>query len=212
MRVRLGVGEVITTILMNFVGIYLAAFMVVGPLQEARGVFNQTDPIADAARLPLLVEGTRLHLGFLLAVVLGVGMWATLRWTRIGFEIRAVGAAPGAARVAGMISPDRVVLISFLASGAIAGLAGGVEVAGVTFALYEGLSPGWGYTAIAVALLGGLHPIAVIGTGLLFGALEGGAAEMQRAAGIPSSWVTAVEALVILSVLAVDQVRRRQRA
>ena len=95
---------------------------------------------------------------------------------------------------------------------AIAGLAGGVEVAGVTFALYEGLSPGWGYTAIAVALLGGLHPIAVIGTGLLFGALEGGAAEMQRAAGIPSSWVTAVEALVILSVLAVDQVRRRQRA
>ena len=212
MRVRLGVGEVITTILMNFVGIYLAAFMVVGPLQEARGVFNQTDPIADAARLPLLVEGTRLHLGFLLAVMLGVGMWATLRWTRIGFEIRAVGAAPGAARVAGMISPDRVVLISFLASGAIAGLAGGVEVAGVTFALYEGLSPGWGYTAIAVALLGGLHPIAVIGTGLLFGALEGGAAEMQRAAGIPSSWVTAVEALVILSVLAVDQVRRRQRA
>ncbi len=212
MRVRLGIGEVITTILMNFVGIYLAAFMVVGPLQEARGVFNQTDPIAEAARLPLLVEGTRLHAGFLLAVLLGVGMWATLRWTRIGFEIRAVGTAPNAARVAGMISADRVVLISFLASGAIAGLAGGVQVAGVTFALYERLSPGWGYTAIAVALLGRLHPIAVIGTGVLFGALGGGAAEMQRSAGIPLSWVTAVEALVILSVLAVDQVRRRSSA
>jgi len=139
-------------------------------------------------------------------------MWAMFRWTRIGFEIRAVGAAPKAARIAGLIKTDRVVLLTFLASGAIAGLAGGVEVAGVTFALYEDLSPGWGYTAIAVALLGGLHPIAVLGTGLLFGALEGGAAEMQRAAGIPASWVSAVEALVILSVLAVDQVRRRANA
>jgi ABC-type uncharacterized transport system permease subunit len=212
MRVRLGIGEVITTILMNSVGIYLAAFMVVGPLQESRGVFNQTEAIAEAARLPLLVEGTRLHIGFLLALSLGVVIWATLRWTRIGFEIRAVGTAPNAARIAGMISPNRVVLISFLTSGAIAGLAGGIEVTGVTFVLYEGLSPNWGYTAIAVALLGGLHPIAVIGTGVLFGALEGGAAEMQRTAGIPSSWVIAVEALVILSVLAVDQIRRRSRA
>jgi simple sugar transport system permease protein len=212
MRVRLGIGEVITTILMNFVGIYLAAFMVVGPLQEARGVFNQTDQIAEAARLPLLMPGTRLHAGFLLALMLGAAMWAMFRWTHIGFEIRAVGVAPNAARIAGMIKGNRVVVITFLASGAIAGLAGGVEVAGVTFALYEGLSPGWGYTAIAVALLGGLHPIAVLGTGLLFGAIEAGAAEMQRTAGIPASWVTAVEALVILSVLAVDQLRRRSHA
>jgi len=212
MRVRLGTGEVITTILMNFVGIYLAAYMVVGPLQESRGVFSQTDAIAETARLPLLVSGTRLHSGFLLALLLGGAMWAMFRWTRTGFEIRVVGAAPKAARIAGLIKTDRVVLLTFLASGAIAGLAGGVEVAGVTFALYEDLSPGWGYTAIAVALLGGLHPIAVLGTGLLFGALEGGAAEMQRAAGIPASWVSAVEALVILSVLAVDQVRRRANA
>ena len=208
MKLRLGVGEVITTILMNFVGIYLAAYAVHGPLQEARGVFPQTDPIGESARLPLLVPGTRLHLGFAAAVLLAVGLWAVLRWTRAGFQLRTVGAAPEAARIAGRMNVERVTLWAFLGSGAIAGLAGGVEVAGVTFALYEGLSPGWGYTAIAVALLAGLHPGAVLLTGLLFGALEGGAGAMQRTAGIPAAWVTAVEALVILSVLAVGQVVR----
>jgi len=212
MKVRLGVGEVITTILMNFVGILLAAYVVRGPLQEARGIFPQTDPIADAARLPLLIPDTRLHAGFLIALLTGAALWATLRWTRLGFQIRAVGAAPEAARISGMISRDRVVLATFLASGAIAGLAGGVEVSGVTYALYENLSPGWGYTAIAVALLARLHPAAVVGTGLLFGALEAGAAAMQREAGIPLAWVGAVEAMVILFVLAADQIRRRYDA
>ena len=165
MRVRLGVGEVITTILMNFVGIYLAAWMVHGPMQESRGVFPQTDPIADAAR------------------------------------------------ISGRIDADRVLVMSFIASGAIAGLAGGVEVSGLTFALYEDLSPGWGYTAIAVALLAGLDPRGVIVTGLLFGALQAGAGAMQRDAGIPAAWVGVVEALVILAVLALDRVRRiRARA
>jgi simple sugar transport system permease protein len=87
-----------------------------------------------------------------------------------------------------------------------------VEVSGVTYALYENLSPGWGYTAIAVALLARLHPAAVVGTGLLFGALEAGAAAMQREAGIPLAWVGAVEAMVILFVLAADQIRRRYDA
>lgn len=209
LRFRMGVGEVITTILMNFVGIYLAAYVVHGPLQESRGVFPQTDPVAEAARLPTLVAGTRLHVGFLLAVLLAVLLWAFFRWTVAGFRIRAVGANPVAAAVAGRVEADAVALRAFLASGALAGLAGGVEVSGVTFALYEGLSPGWGYTAIAVALLAGLNPAGVLVAGILFGALEGGAGAMQREAGIPSAWVGAVEALVILSVLAVDQLRRR---
>lgn len=209
MKLRLGVGEVITTLLMNFVGINLAAYAVHGPLQEARGVFPQTDPIAVAARLPALVAGTRLHVGFLLAVVLAAVLWGVMRWTRAGFVLRSVGTSPGAAKVAGRMNAGRTVLVAFLASGALAGLAGGVEVSGVTFALYAGLSPGWGYTAIAVALLAGLHPGAVVVTGILFGALEGGAGSMQRVAGIPATWVIAVEALVILSVLAADQLRRR---
>ena len=210
MRLRLGVGEVITTILMNFVGIHLAAYAVHGPLQEPRGVFPQTDQIAAAARLPALLPGTRLHVGFALAVGLAVALSIMLRSTRLGFRIRAVGASAAAAAVSGRIDARRVVLVSFLGSGALAGLAGGVEVAGLTYALYEGLSPGWGYTAIAVALLGGLDPLAVLGTGLLFGALEAGAGAMQRDAGVPAVWVIAVQALIILAVLAMDQLRRRR--
>jgi len=210
MKLSLGVGEVITTILMNFVAIDLTAYAVRGPLQEARRVFPQTDPIAEVARLPTL-PGVRLHLGFAVAVALALALWGVLKWTRAGFAIRAVGASPEAARVSGRIDASRVTWAAFLSSGALAGLAGGVQVAGVTWALYEGLSPGWGYTAIAVALLAGLHPGGVLLAGVLFGALEGGAGAMQRSAGIPAAWVSAVEALAILSVLAVDQARRRVR-
>ena len=212
LRLRAGVGEVITTILMNFVAIHLAAWMVHGPLQEARGVFPQTDRISEAARLPILVPGTRLHLGFALAVVLAVVLWAWLRYTASGFGIRAVGASPDAARVAGRIEDGPTLFRVFLASGAIAGLAGVVQVSGVTFALYEDFSPGYGYTAIAVALLAGLKPLGVVLTGALFGALEGGAGAMQREAGVPAGWVDAVEALVILSILAADRLIRRREA
>jgi simple sugar transport system permease protein len=212
MKLRLGVGEVITTLLLNFVAIDLAAWLVHGPLQEPRGVFPQSESIVEAARLPLLVPGSRLHVGFLLAVVLAVGLAVTMRATRVGFLVKAVGASNDAARVAGRMSVGRVVAGAFLVSGAIAGLAGGVEVAGVTWALYENLSPGHGYTAIAVALLAGLHPVGVVGTALLFGILEGGASAMQRSAGVPAAWVDGVQALVILSVLVVDQVVRKTMA
>lgn len=209
MRLRLGVGEVITTILMNFVGIYLAAYMVHGPLQEARGVFPQTDPIVEAARLPRLLTGTRLHWGFGIAILLVAALAFVLRFTRFGFQLRAVGASPAAAAVSGRIDTGRILLISFLGSGALAGLAGGVEISGLTHSLYEDLSPGWGYTAIAVALLAGLDPVGVVITGILFGALQAGAGAMQRDAGIPAAWTGVVEALVILAVLAIDRVRRK---
>jgi simple sugar transport system permease protein len=209
MKLRLGVGEVITTLLMNFVAIDLAAWLVHGPLQEPRGIFPQTGSIADVARLPILIPGSRLHAGFALALVLAGALWWAMRATRAGFFVRAVGASPDAARVAGRIQVGRVVAIAFLLSGALAGLAGGVQVTGVTYALYEDLSPGHGYTAIAVALLAGLHPIGVVGTAILFGILEGGASAMQRTAGVPAAWVEGIQALVILSVLVVDRVIRR---
>jgi simple sugar transport system permease protein len=209
MKVRLGVGEVITTLLLNFVAIELTSWAVRGPLQESRGVFPQTDPVATAARLGTLVPGTRLHLGFALAVGLAFVLWVVLATTRLGFGLRAVGASRTAAEVSGRMRSGPLVVVVFLLSGALAGLAGGVEVAGVTYALYENLSPGHGYTAIAVALLAGLHPVGVVATALFFGALEGGSSAMQRDAGIPAAWVSGIEALVILSVLAVDRGIRR---
>lgn len=211
LKLRSGVGEVITTLLMNFVAINLSAWLVHGPMQEARGVFPQSDAIVDAARLPILVSGSRLHLGFALAVVLALGIWAFLRYTAAGFVVRAVGANPEAARVAGRVRSRRTLVWIFLSSGALAGLAGAVEVSGVTFRLYEGLSPGYGYTAIAVALLAGLSPVGVLVSGALFGALEGGAGAMQRVAGVPAGWVGMVVALAILSIVAADRLVRERR-
>ena len=208
MRTAMGVGEVITTLLMNFVALFLAQFLVQGPLQEARGVFNQTDEIAAAAHLPTLLPGTRLHVGFAIGIVAAVLLWLYLTRTAGGFRLRAVGASERAAEVSGRFRARPVIWSAFLASGAIAGLAGWIQVAGVTHRMYEGLSPGWGYTAIAVALLARLHPLGVLATAVVFGALSAGGAEMQRAAGVPDAWVRGIEALVILAVLAIDQAAR----
>ena len=206
-----GVNEVVSTILLNFVAIHLVSLLVGGPLQERRGIFQQTDQVVEAVRIPALVPGTRVHLGLALAFAAGIGLWAFFRWTRLGFRVRAVGAAPRAAASAGLISVDRIKVGALLCSGALAGVAGGVEVLGVTFALYAGLSPGWGYVAIAVALLGGLRPPTVLAAAVLFGVLESGGAAMQRQAGVPSTWVSVVVATIIVAVLFGEAMGRRLR-
>ena len=155
----------------------------------------------DASRLPILLPGTRLHVGFLLAVLCACGLWWALRSTAAGFRVRLVGSNPNAARIAGSIDVGRTTLRAFLASGALAGLAGAVEVTGVTYSLYENLSPGYGYTAIAVALVASLQPMFTVFSGVLFGALEAGASAMQRDAGIPSVLASVVEASIIFIVL-----------
>ena len=169
------------------------------------GVFPQTDAIPAGAQLPTLLPGTRLHLGFLIGVLIAVALWLYLTRTPGGFRIRAVGASVRAAEVSGRFRPDPVIWRAFLVSGAIAGLAGWIQVAGITHRMYEGLSPGWGYTAIAVALLARLNPLAVVLTAIVFGALSAGGGAMQREAGVPDVWVRGIEALVILAVLTVDR-------
>ena len=214
MKTRLGIGEVITTLLMNFVALFLAQYLVQGPLQEARGVFNQTDEIPAAAALPSLLPGSRLHAGFLLGVVLAGAAWLYMTRTPGGFRMRAVGASTRAAEASGRFAAQPVTWLAFLVSGALAGLAGWVQVAGVTRRMYEGLSPGWGYTAIAVALLARLNPAAVVPAAVVFGALSAGGGAMQRDAGVPEAWVRGTEALLILAVLAVDrglEAARRRR-
>ncbi len=205
MKTRMGVGEVITTLLMNFLAIFLSQFLVQGPLQEPRGVFNQSGEIPVAARLPALLPDTRLHWGFLIGVVLAVALWLYVTRTPGGFRLQAVGASIRAAEASGRFKAAPVVWRVFLTSGAIAGLAGWVQVSGITHRMYEGLSPGWGYTAIAVALLARLNPLAVVATAIVFGALSAGGGAMQRDAGVPEVWVRGIEALVILAVLAVDK-------
>ena len=210
LRWRFGVLEVISTIMMNFVALYLVGYLVRGPLQEPLHIYPQSSPLPEGARLPLL-GASRLHVGFLLALTCAVGVWWTLRSTAAGFRIRLIGANPDAARTAGAIDVGRTTFRTFLVSGALAGLAGAVEVTGVTYSLYENLSPGYGYTAIAVALVGALHPVLTAVSGVFFGALEAGAAAMQRDAGVPSVLATVVEATLILLLLAAAAIRARRR-
>ena len=209
LRHRFGVLEVISTIMLNFVALATISWMVRGPLQEPTRIYPQSAEIAHAAQWPFLIPGQRLHLGFVLGLLACVIAWVVLTRTATGFRIRAVGASPSAATSAGGIDVTRTVTRVFLVSGACAGLAGAAEVGGVTWALYEGISPGYGYTAIAVALLARLHPGWIIGSAIFFGALEAGASAMQRDAGIPSVVVQVIVAVIILGVLAGSQRRAR---
>jgi ABC-type uncharacterized transport system permease subunit len=201
LRARYHVLEVISTILLNFVALYLVGYFVRGPLQEPLHIYPQSSTIALAARLPRILPESRLHAGFLIAIAAALCAWWMIRSTAAGFRLRAVGANPDAARVAGQIDVARTSAGAFIVSGAIAGLAGAIELTGVTFALYENISPGYGYTGIAVALLARLDAVGVIASGLLFGALEAGASAMQRDAAVPAVVVSIVEALIILGAV-----------
>jgi simple sugar transport system permease protein len=188
LKLHFGVLEVISTLLLVFVAELLVSLMVQGPLQERGHIYPQSDAIPNSARLPL-IAGTRLHAGF---------PFSKTWW---GFKLRAVGVGPRAAEISGRIDSQRVGAAALFLSGSLAGLAGGVEVSGVSYALYPNLSPGYGFTAIAVALLAGLHPAGVVVTGILFGALEAGAGAMQREAGVPAIAVYVVEAVIIIVAL-----------
>ena len=208
LRVRFGVLEVISTIMLNFVALYLVSFLVRGPLQEPTHAYPQSRVIAQGVHLLRLPGAGRLHVGLLLAVAVALWSGWFLRHSAAGFRLVAVGESPTAAASAGLIGVGETMTKAFLASGAIAGLAGACEVLGVTFALYEDISPGYGYTAIAIALLARLDPWLVIPAALLFAALEAGAGAMQRDAGVPASLVTVIEAALILAAAVVPTLRR----
>ena len=210
LRIRFGVLEAISTLVLNFVADALVSLMVLGPLQEPSGTYPQSAPIALGARLPML-PGTRLHAGFLVAVLLALALYWVFARTWWGFRLLALGTGPRAAEVSGRVPARRMLATALLGSAALAGLAGAFEVSGVSYALYQNLSPGYGFTAIAVALLARLRPPAIIVTGVLFGALEAGAGAMQRDAGIPAVAVYVVEAVIIL-VLLLGEVASRRRA
>jgi len=196
LRVRRGVSEVLSTILLNFIAALLVAWAVHGPLQEASGAYPQSDVFPDGARLALLPGLHRAHAGLLLAALLPFALWVLLFRTAAGLRLRAVGLAPDAARYAG-VSPERETVRVLLLSGALAGLAGALEVCGVTGRLFENLATGYGFTAIAVALLARLNPLGVLPAALFFAALAVGSGAMQRVAAVPSVAVQVIEALVI---------------
>jgi general nucleoside transport system permease protein len=210
LRARFGVLEVISTIMLNFVALHAVSYLVRGPLQEPTHIYPQTSTIAEGIQLTRIPGAGRLHVGLLIALVVLIACGWIFRHTAAGFRLLAVGESPTAAESAGLIHVKRTTQRAFMASGALAGLAGGVEVLGVTYALYENISPGYGFTAIAVALLAGLDPWRVVLSATLFGALEAGAGAMQRDANVPSALVSVIEALLILAVIGAQTLRWRE--
>jgi ABC-type uncharacterized transport system permease subunit len=209
LRLRRNVNEVISTIMLNFIALGLISYLVQGPLMEAAGRYPQTDPILAGLQLPRLAP-YRLHLGVLIAVVMAAALQVVLFRTVAGYEMRAAGANPQAARLAG-IDVGRRLLLALLLSGGLAGLAGAIEVSAVTRRLYEHFSPGWGFTAIAVGLLGRLSPAGVVLAAFFFGALDAGSNAMQRVAGVSSVLVSIIQATVILFLVTVERIEWLRR-
>jgi simple sugar transport system permease protein len=206
LRTRFGANEVIVTIMMNFLAAIFATYLISGPW--ASGTTPVTKPIALEGYLPILVEGTRLHANLLVALVAAGLVYLLLNYTVFGYEIRAIGQNPRAARVAGM-PVKRVAFLSFVLSGGIAGLAGFGEIGGIHHALPDQLSPGYGYTGIAVALLANLNPLWAIVSALFLAVLNVGANSMQRAIGIPVALVWVIQGFILLSLLARGALKRR---
>lgn len=199
LRVKRGALEVITTILLNFVAIHFLSYCVNGPLQESAHAQPVSDLVPEAMRLARIAGNAYpVHAGLFVALALAVGVHVLLFRTALGLELRAVGLAPEAARHARVPVASRVVIAASL-SGGIAGLAGAIEIAGVLGRLYPTISPGYGYTGIAVALLGGSHPLGVIPAALFFGALEAGSTRLEQEAGVSSVLVRVIQAATIIA-------------
>ena len=186
LKTRLGVDEVVTTLLLNFIMLLLVSYLLEGPMKDPMGMgWPKSTPLIPEARLPRIVEGLRLHWGFALAIIAAVIVWVIQTRTTLGFEIRAVGQNPEAARFAGM--PVNTVLVkTALLSGGLAALAGWSEVAGLKGHLSSDLSPGFGYTGIIVAMLALLHPLGVVLTAIFVAGIFVGSDAMSRAAGVPT--------------------------
>ncbi|NDK36481.1 ABC transporter permease [Rhodovulum sulfidophilum] len=201
LKLRLGVDEVVTTLLLNFIMLLFISMLLEGPLKDPMGMgWPKSPPIPRDARLPRLIEGLRLHWGFGLALIAAVSVWLIQIRTTLGYEIRAVGLNAQAARFAG-IPVNRVIVKTALLSGGLAALAGFSEVAGLKGNLTLDLSPGFGYTGIVVAMLALLHPLGVVASAIFVAGVFVGANSMSRAADVPTYIADISVAVALLSMV-----------
>lgn len=200
LKAKLGVSEIINTIMLNYIATFLLSYLIDGPLQEKAGIYPQSDLLSENAWLKSMVPGTRMHMGVIVALVSVVVVYFLLWKLPLGYQMRAVGNNPIAARTNG-IKVARNMVLAMVLSGVFAGLAGAIEIMGIHHRLMNGFSSSYGFDAMAVALLGGLHPVGVTVAALFFGALRTGANTMQRTLQVPVSLVNIIQGLVILFVL-----------
>jgi simple sugar transport system permease protein len=209
-RLTRGVHEVLSTLLLNFVGVLMVSEALNGAMGEPGAGFPQSPLFEEAFCLPTLFPGIDLHVGLIIALVAAVVAQVLLWRTRFGFRLRLLGGSRAAAAYAGVSFAGGVLGVMLLGGG-LAGLAGGIEVLGVHYRLIEGFSQGFGFTAVAVALLAATSPLAVIPAALFFGFLQAGSLAMQREVGVPSSLVYVIQGLSIVFVLCAMGLDSRQR-
>lgn len=201
LKARLGVDEVVTTLLLNFIVLLGVSALLDGPMKDPTAMgWPQSVAIQSELELGKLVQGTRVHTGLLGAAALAVLLWGVFRFTLFGFDVRAMGANPRAAEFAG-VPPLRTVVWVALLSGGLAGLAGAIEVAGRTSYVTLDMSPGYGYSGIVIAMLAGLHPLALLAAAVFVAGVLVGADSMSRVIGVPTYIADVIVAASLIAVL-----------
>ena len=212
LKTRFNVNEILTSLMLTYVATLLLSALVHGPWRDPDGYnFPESRLFPDAGIMPILLEGTRLHLGALLALIAVIAGWFMLGRTLTGFKVKVVGQAPRAARFAGF-SQKRMVWFCMLLAGGLAGIAGLGEVAGPIGQLVPEISPGYGFTAIIVAFLGRLHPVGVLFAGLLMALSYLGGENAQIAVGLPTAATGVFQGMLLFFVLASDVLIRYRLA
>lgn len=204
LRTRFNTNEILVSLMLVYVATLLLGVLVHGPLRDPQGQnFPESRLFHDAATLPVLISGTRAHIGFAVALIAVVVTWVLMRSHMIGFQVKVVGQAPRAARFAGF-SDARIVWFCFMVSGALAGLAGVFEATGPVGQLVPALPVGYGFTAIIVAFLGRLHPFGILIGGLLLASTYIGGEAAQITMGLPSSVTRVFQGMLLFFLLATD--------
>jgi simple sugar transport system permease protein len=207
-----GGHEVINTIMMNYIALNSISFLLNGPMKDPNpnNVIARTPMIAESAHIAPIFDGLRVHWGFVLALLAAYLVWWMLNKTTLGFEIRTVGTNPDAAKYAG-VNVKRIIILTMAFSGMLAGLAGTFEVTGLNYRHELGFSIGYGFDAIAIALLGKSHPLGVVLASILFAAMRNGATRMQFLTQMPVDLISMLQALILLFVAADGIIRYMYR-
>ncbi|WP_347312063.1 ABC transporter permease [Defluviimonas sp. SAOS-178_SWC] len=202
LKTRFEVNEIISTVMLNYVVIYLLSYLLAGGpwTEEGTTSYHQTPILAENFHLPLLLDDVKLHIGFLLALLAAAVCWIIIKKTPLGFELRALGFNPTALRFKG-VDVSRTVLIVMCLSGGLAAMAGVSEIFGVNYRLRGDVMTGLGFTGIIVGMIGGLNPIGAVIAALLFGALTNGSLYMSVLSDIPPSLVPAMQGILLLCFL-----------
>jgi len=204
LKTRYNTNEILTTLMLTYVGLLLLSYLIHGPLRDPDGFnFPESRLFHDAAILPIILEGTRLHIGWLIALFIAILAWLLIVKHIIGFQIRVIGMAPVAASFAGF-KEKRLVWLTLLMSGGAAGLAGVLEVAGPIGQIVPVISPGYGFTAIIVAFLGRLHPVGVVLAGLLMALTYLGGDSAQITMNLPNAVTGVFQGMLLFFLLASD--------